>query len=260
VRREATVLVVAGLDPTGGAGLAADLEALGAVGARGWPVAAALTAQGPKGVRGWSPVPEAMLLAQVDALLDGAPRRPGAVKTGMLGTAALARALAARLAARDLARVPLVVDPVLLSSSGALLLDLGDGSPAESLGPLLARARLVTPNLDELAALTGLPVGDDDAAVAAARRLGVRAVLVKGGHRGGAPVDLLVEGRRVTRFRGRRRPGTARGTGCRLASALAGLLARGASLEEAVRGAKRVVERYLDAVARGGAARGGRRR
>jgi len=156
--------------------------------------------------------------------------------------------------------VPLVVDPVLLSSSGALLLDLADGSPAEALGPLLARARLVTPNLDELAALTGLPVGDDDAAVAAARRLGVRAVLVKGGHRGGAPVDLLVEGRRVTRFRGRRRPGTARGTGCRLASALAGLLARGASLEEAVRGAKRVVERYLDAAGRGGRAGGGRRR
>jgi hydroxymethylpyrimidine/phosphomethylpyrimidine kinase len=73
-------------------------------------------------------------------------------------------------------------------------------------------------------------------------------VLVKGGHRGGDPLDLLVEGRRVTRFRGRRRPGTARGTGCRLASAIAGLLARGAPLEEAVRGAKRIVERYLDAV------------
>jgi hydroxymethylpyrimidine/phosphomethylpyrimidine kinase len=247
MRREATVLVVAGLDPTGGAGLAADLEALGAVGARGWPVAAALTAQGPRGVRGWSPVPVEMLLAQVDALLDGAPRRPGAVKTGMLGTAALARALAERLARRDLARAPLVVDPVLLSSSGALLLDLADASPSEAFGPLLARARVVTPNLDALRALTGLAVGDDEAAVVAARALGARAVLVKGGHRAGAPVDLLVEGRRVTRFTGRRRPGTARGTGCRLASALAGLLARGASLEQAVRGARRVVERYLDA-------------
>jgi len=247
MRRDGTVLVVAGLDPTAGAGLAADLEALAAVGVRGWPVAAALTAQGPKGVRGWSPVPVEMLLAQVDALLDGAPRRPGAVKTGMLGTAELATALAGRLSARDLSRVPLVVDPVLLSSSGTLLLDLADGSPHEALGPLLERARLVTPNLEELRALTDLPVGDDEAAVVAARRLGVRAVLVKGGHREGAPVDLLVEGRRVTRFAGRRRPGTARGTGCRLASALAGLLARGASLDEAVRGAKKVVERYLDA-------------
>jgi hydroxymethylpyrimidine/phosphomethylpyrimidine kinase len=251
VRREARVLVVAGLDPSGGAGLAADLEALAAVGARGWPVATAITAQGPRGVRGWSPVPVDLLLAQVDALLDGAPRRPGAVKTGMLGTAALAGALAARLAARDLARVPLVVDPVLLSSSGTLLLDLAGGSAAEVLGPLLARARVVTPNLDELAALAGCEVGDDEAAVAAARRLGARAVLVKGGHRQGAPVDLLVEGRRVTRYAGRRRPGTARGTGCRLAAALAGLLARGAPLDEAVRGARRVVERYLDAAASG---------
>jgi hydroxymethylpyrimidine/phosphomethylpyrimidine kinase len=172
------------------------------------------------------------------------------VKTGMLGTAALAPALAARLSDRDLARTPLVVDPVLLSSSGALLLDLSDGSPADAFGPLLARARLVTPNLDELRALTGLEVGSDEAAVAAARTLGVRAVLVKGGHRDGAPVDLLVERRSVTRFTGRRRSGTARGTGCRLASALAGLLARGASLEEAVRGAKKVVERYLDLTAR----------
>jgi hydroxymethylpyrimidine/phosphomethylpyrimidine kinase len=74
-------------------------------------------------------------------------------------------------------------------------------------------------------------------------------VLVKGGHRGGAPVDLLVEGRRVTRFTGRRRPGTARGTGCRLASAIAGYLAGGESLDEAVRRAKRLVERYLDSQA-----------
>jgi hydroxymethylpyrimidine/phosphomethylpyrimidine kinase len=250
MKKDATVLLVAGLDPTAGAGLAADLEALAAVKARGWPVAAALTAQGPRGVRGWSPVPVEMLLAQVDALLDGAPRRPGAIKTGMLGTAELASALAGRLSARDLAKVPLVVDPVLLSSSGALLLDTADVSPREALAPLLERARLVTPNLEELRALTGLPTAGDEAAVEAARRLGVRAVLVKGGHREGAPVDLLVEGRRVTRFTGRRRPGTARGTGCRLASALAGLLARGATLEEAIRGAKRVVERYLDASGR----------
>jgi hydroxymethylpyrimidine/phosphomethylpyrimidine kinase len=73
---------------------------------------------------------------------------------------------------------------------------------------------------------------------------------VKGGHREGAPVDLLVEGRRVTRLAGRRRAGTARGTGCRLASAIAAHLARGAALEDAIRAAKRLVERYLDAAAR----------
>jgi len=241
------VLVVAGLDPSGGAGLMADQEALLMVGARGWLVAAALTAQGPAGVKGWSPVPEELLLAQVDALLEGGEERPRAIKTGMLGTAGLVAALAGRLGAPDLAGVPLVLDPVLLASSGTVLLDGGDLPPSRALEPLLVRARLVTPNLPELAALTGLDVSTDEAVVKAARQLPGEAVLVKGGHREGEPVDLLVEGRTVTRLVGRRRAGTARGTGCRLASGLAGLLAQGASLEAAARGAKQLVESYLDA-------------
>jgi len=239
------VLLVAGLDPSGGAGLAADLEALAAVGASGYPVAAALTAQGPRGAMAFEPVRPALLLAQIDALLAGArgAERPRAVKTGMLGSGRNAAALADRLGRSDLARLPLVVDPVLAASSGLSLFRARD--PANALRPLLERAALVTPNLPELAALSGMAVEGDDAAIAAARALGCRAVLVKGGHRRGAPVDLLVRGRAVARFAGRRLPG-ARGTGCRLASAIAGLLARGASLEEAVRGAKSVVERYLD--------------
>ena len=259
------VLVVAGLDPSGGAGLVADLEALAASGARGWAVAAALTAQGPRGAGlvpglpstrgaglgrgGFEPVSEAMLLAQIDALLAGV-ERPRAVKTGMLGTAALARALANRLAAAPLRRIPLVVDPVLAASSGAPLFDPGELSLGEALLPVLTRAWLATPNLPELAALTGDDVSTDAAAIRAARRLPARAVLVKGGHRAGAPVDLLVEGRKVTRLSGRRRPGTARGTGCRLASAIAAHLAAGAPLEVAVRRAKALVGRYLDAVGR----------
>jgi hydroxymethylpyrimidine/phosphomethylpyrimidine kinase len=242
------VLVVAGLDPTGGAGLVADLEAARAVGTDAFLVATALTAQGPRGARGFEAAEAATVLAQIDALLDGAsPReRPRAVKTGMLATAAVARALAGRLAEPPLARLPLVVDPVLAASSGARLLDPGGGTVGDALAPLLARARLATPNLPELAALTGRDVSTDEGAIRAARDLPARAVLVKGGHRAGAPVDLLVEGRRVTRLVGRRRRGTPRGTGCRLASAAAGMLARGATLEEAVRAAKRVVERYLD--------------
>jgi hydroxymethylpyrimidine/phosphomethylpyrimidine kinase len=187
-----------------------------------------------------------MLLAQVDALLAGR-ERPRAVKTGMIGSAALALALARRLAAAPLRRVPLVVDPVLAASSGAPLIDLGGGSAGAALVPLLDRAALATPNLPELAALTGDDVSTDEAAIRAARRLPSAAVLVKGGHRAGAPVDLLVEGGRVVRIAGRRRPGTARGTGCRLASAAAAFLAQGATIEEAVRRAKRIVERYLDA-------------
>jgi hydroxymethylpyrimidine/phosphomethylpyrimidine kinase len=259
------VLVVAGLDPSGGAGLVADLEALAQAGARGWAVAAALTAQGPAGARlvpglpsprgaglgrgEFEPVSEAMLLAQLDALLAGR-ERPRAVKTGMLGSAALVRALADRLRAPPLRRVPVVVDPVLAASSGAALLDPGGLAPGEAYLPLLARAWLATPNLPELATLTGDDVSTDEGAIRAARRLPARAVLVKGGHRVGAPVDLLVEGRKVTPFAGRRRAGTARGTGCRLASAIAAHLAAGAPLEVAVRRAKALVGRYLDRAAR----------
>jgi hydroxymethylpyrimidine/phosphomethylpyrimidine kinase len=245
------VLVVAGLDPSGGAGLVADLEAIAAAGSRGWAVAAALTAQGPAGARGFEPVSEAMLLDQISALLAGR-ERPRAVKTGMVGSAALARALADRLRVPPLRRLPVVMDPVLAASSGAPLLETGGASPGEALLPLLDRAWLATPNLPELALLTGDDVATDEGAIRAARRLPARAVLVKGGHREGAPVDLLVEGRRVTRFPGRRRPGTARGTGCRLASMIAAHLAAGATLEEAVRRAKVYVGRYLDRAAREG--------
>jgi hydroxymethylpyrimidine/phosphomethylpyrimidine kinase len=243
------VLVVAGLDPSGGAGLTADLEAIAAAGARGWAVAAALTAQGRRGARGFEPVSEALLLAQIEALVDG--DRPRAVKTGMLGSADLARALASRLAAPPLRRVPLVVDPVLAATSGAPLFDAGGQPVGEAYLPILTRAWLATPNLPELALLTGDDVSTDAAAVRAARRLPARAVLVKGGHREGPPVDLLVEERRVTRFTSRRRPGTARGTGCRLASAIAAFLAQGIALEDAVRRAKALVGRYLDAQLRG---------
>ena len=239
------VLVCAGLDPSGGAGLVADLEALARSGARGWAVATALTAQGPRGARAMAPASPEMLVAQVDALLDGARELPRAVKTGMLGSAANARALAARLGRRPLAGVPLVVDPVLLATSGLPLLEGGGARPAVE--ALLARATLATPNWPELEWLAGRPLGSEEEAVRAARALPARAVLVKGGHREGAPVDLLVRRRTVVRIGGRRRPGTARGTGCRLASGIAGHLARGLPLEEAVRRAKRLVERYLDA-------------
>jgi hydroxymethylpyrimidine/phosphomethylpyrimidine kinase len=243
------VLVCAGLDPSGGAGLLADLEALAAVGARGWAVATALTAQGPRGARAMEPVAPGLVAAQVEALLDGLrPReRPRAVKAGMVGSAGNAAVLASLFGAPPLARAPLVFDPVLAASSGLPLLEAGGRSAAEALAPLLARSALATPNWPELEALAGRALGSEAEAVRAARALAARAVLVKGGHREGSPVDLLVQGRRVVRLAGRRRPRTARGTGCRLASAVAGLLARGLPLEEAVRRAKRLVERYLDA-------------
>ncbi|MGC3998813.1 MAG: bifunctional hydroxymethylpyrimidine kinase/phosphomethylpyrimidine kinase [Anaeromyxobacter sp.] len=125
MKRAPRVLVVAGLNPSGGAGLLADAEALGAVGALPWTVAAALTAQGPGGARGFVATSPAFLEAQLDALLGGR-ERARAVKTGMLADGGLVRALAARLGERALARLPLVVDPVLAASSGAPLV----GEPA----------------------------------------------------------------------------------------------------------------------------------
>ncbi len=241
------VLVAAGLDPSGGAGLLADAAALAAVGAEAYAVATALTAQGALGAASMEPVVPALLEAQLDALLAGRGERPRGLKTGMLGSAANAALLAARFAQPPLRRLPLVVDPVLAASSGLPLLDTGGRPPLEVLAPLLERATLVTPNWPELEALAGRRLRGEEEAVAAARSLPAPAVLVKGGHREGPPVDLLVRGRGVVRLRGRRRPGTARGTGCRLASAAAGLLARGLPLEESVRRAKRLVERYLDA-------------
>jgi hydroxymethylpyrimidine/phosphomethylpyrimidine kinase len=250
------VLVAGGLDPTGGAGLAADIEALLAVKARPLPVATALTVQGPAGALRFTPVPPVEVLAQVLGLFRGGRGPvdgPAAVKIGMLGSGDNVAALARVLGHGPLARLPLVLDPVLAASSGLpLLVDAARRPPFHVLKPLLARATLVTPNLPELEALAGADAGalrSDDDAVEAARQLGCAAVLVKGGHRRGAPVDLLVVGRRVKRFEGRRRPGAARGTGCRLASAIAGLLAQGKTLQQAVRGAKRVVERYLDRAA-----------
>jgi hydroxymethylpyrimidine/phosphomethylpyrimidine kinase len=254
--RRPAVLVAAGLDPSGGAGLAADLEALAWAGCAAFPVATALTAQGPRGALCFEPVEPRLVELQILTLFDGPGERPRAIKTGMLGSGANAQTLASLFTRRPMARIPLVVDPVLAASSGlALLADDPDFSPARRLAPLLRHAVLVTPNRPELAALTGREVESDDQAIAAARDLLARAVLVKGGHRRGDPVDLLVRGRTVIRLQGRRRPGSARGTGCRLASAVAGGLARGLDLEEAVRRAKRYVERYLDGVLAGNAAR-----
>jgi hydroxymethylpyrimidine/phosphomethylpyrimidine kinase len=239
------VLVAAGLDPSGGAGLAADVEALLAVGARALPVATALTVQGAARALRFEPVRPAFVVEQIEGALRGA--RPAALKTGMIGAAATAAALAEAFARPALRRLPLVVDPVLAASSGLPLLRGVRGRPAHALRSLFARATVVTPNWPELEALAGAALPSEDDAIAAARTLPSSAVLVKGGHRRGPPIDLLVTPAGVRRFEGRRRPGTARGTGCRLASALAGLLARGVPLVEAVVGARRVVEAYLDA-------------
>jgi hydroxymethylpyrimidine/phosphomethylpyrimidine kinase len=232
----ATVLTIAGSDPSGGAGLLADAATICAFGCHAQGVVTALTVQDSRGVHAVLPVDAAHVGAQLRALLADGP--PAAAKTGMLPTAAVVEAVAA--AWRAQAAVPLVVDPVIAASSGPRLADAG--AVAALLGALLPLAALVTPNAPEARELTGLTVRDTEGAVAAARALvarGARAVLVKGGHLEGDEVTdvLVVAGRPDAVAFTRRRVAhvrRVRGTGCALSAAIAARLALGDALDAAV--------------------------
>lgn len=216
-----TVLCIGGLDPAGRAGILADARAVTANGARPLCVATALTFQSSRRVTGYEPVPAKVLWAQLELLLEDEPI--DAVKIGQLATAENA-AVVGRLPGH----LPLVLDTPLVSSSGAPLF------PTDMLSayqPLIHRATLVTPNVPELVSLSGR----SDDALAAASALNAKAVLVKGGHLPGDFVeDRLVIGGAIFRYASPRLPGRFRGTGCRLASAIAARLAQAAALPDAV--------------------------
>jgi hydroxymethylpyrimidine/phosphomethylpyrimidine kinase len=247
----ARALTVAGSDSGGGAGIQADLKTFTAWRVFGSSVLTAITAQNSLGVDGVVNLPPEFVACQMDAVLGdiGAD----AVKTGMLSTAPIIEAVADRLRAHRVRR--LVVDPVMVSKSGhALLEPLAGRALVECILPL---ALVVTPNLPEAAALAGVPVPGDEAAMAeAARRIhdrGPTFVLVKGGHLPGDPVDLLFDGRQVVRLPGARVPTPhTHGTGCTYSAAIAAGLARGAEVPEAVAEAKR----YVTAAIRAGFALG----
>jgi hydroxymethylpyrimidine/phosphomethylpyrimidine kinase len=225
------VLVFAGLDPSGRAGLLADGEAVRANGARPFLCATAIAAQSSARLVRMEAVSAAAVEAQARAALEDGP--VAAVKVGMVGSREILRTLV-DLFEGPLAGAARVVDPVFQTSRGGSLFD---GTAAEW-APLMARSTLVTPNLGEAAALTGLPCGDEAQMAEAARALaglGARSVLLKGGHLSGDPADLLWSGGAASWLRGERIPGARRGTGCRLASAIAARLASGERLEEAVR-------------------------
>ncbi len=231
--RYPVVLLVGGTDPSGGAGLAADLKTAAACGVHGVFAVTAVTVQNSGGVRGWTTIPEASVLDQLETVMeDGAV---GAVKTGMLGSPGMASMVSGFLGSLP-AGLPYVLDPVLAAGSGDTL---HEGDMACALSRLLVPAStLCTPNLDEAEALTGMQVRDRSAMEAAGAeivRMGARAALVKGGHLEGPPADVLVTAGGTTWFEGRRTwPGKLHGTGCTLASAIAARLASGHGLEEAV--------------------------
>ena len=229
-------LTIAGSDSGGGAGLQADLRVFAAHGLHGACAVAAVTAQNSVRVAAWVALEPAMVAAQIEAVADD--MTVAAVKTGVLGSAAIVRAVAEVISRRKLPH--LVVDPVMVAKSGDRLLDAHAGEAyREALFPL---ATLVTPNLAEAAVLTGLPVTNLAEMKAAARvlhRVGAGAVLVKGGHLEGDPVDLLYAGGEMIELPGvRLATNNTHGTGCTLAAAIAARLALGEPLEGAVRGAK----------------------
>jgi hydroxymethylpyrimidine/phosphomethylpyrimidine kinase len=239
VRVPPRLLTIAGSDSGGGAGIQADLKTFAAHGAYGMSVITALTAQNTREVRAVHEVPPEMVAAQIDAVLEdlGAD----AIKIGLLSSAAIVHAVADRLRfhLKDKA-VPVILDPVMVAKSGDRLLRADAVEALRS--DLLPLATLVTPNVPELEALTGLAAGTEEERLAAARSLSARgpAVLAKGGHAEGEEVvDLLLDrDGRVHRFvHPRLHTPSTHGTGCTLSSAIAARLGAGEEMPRAVGGA-----------------------
>ena len=229
------VLTVAGSDSGGGAGIQADLKTMLALGVHGMSVVTAVTAQNSLGVQGVWQLPAEAVREQLMSVLTDIGAR--AVKTGMLGSAETVLVVAEVLQGLD---VPVVVDPVSVSKHGDPLLD---PDALEVLRErLLPVATVVTPNLPEVEALTGLHVDKPDQmpeAAAAILALGPQWALVKGGHLAGDAVDLLTDGRNVTWLRSERFDNEhTHGTGCTLAAAIAAYLARGRDMVTAAQEAK----------------------
>jgi hydroxymethylpyrimidine/phosphomethylpyrimidine kinase len=228
-----TVVSIAGTDSGGGAGISTDLLTFAAHGVHGACVVVAVTAQNTKRVAAAEPVSARLIARQIDAVY--ADLRPRAAKIGMLFDAARIRAVAAGLARSKAGNV--VLDPVMVSKSGARLLSRdGVGELRQRLLPL---ADLVTPNLPEAEALSGMRIrteSDRRLAAGILADLGARAVLVKDGHGRGRNVrDLLFDGRFFTVFEAPRiRTRATHGTGCTLSSAIAANLALGRTLPDAV--------------------------
>jgi hydroxymethylpyrimidine/phosphomethylpyrimidine kinase len=245
-------LTIAGVDPSGGAGVLADLKAFSALGAYGTGVIAALTAQNTREVRGVQGVDPAFVRLQLDTLFDDV--RIDAAKIGMLGSAPIARSVAEGLAApiASGALRHVVIDPVMISKSGATL--LAPDAIAMLIDALLPLATVLTPNLPETGALLGQRAPENLAEMRGAaeqlrRKLGSsgqRWVLVKGGHLQGPAVDVLYDGERMLELPGTRiQTRHTHGTGCTLSAAIAALLPQRPDPVAAISDAKHYLEGAL---------------
>lgn len=243
------VLSIAGSDSGGGAGIQADLKTFAALGCFGMTAITALTAQNTQGVRAIHGVPPAMLLDQIDAVVEDIGVH--ATKIGMLHSVEVVQAVTQAIARHQLKRI--VLDPVMVATSGAVL--ISPDAVAELVRQLFAQADLITPNLDEAALLVGRPLQNENDIETAAKELldkGAQAVLLKGGHMAGETVSDLFISRSGASFWMRApriaSPNT-HGTGCTLSSAIAAHLALGHALPEAVRASHAYVRAALSASA-----------
>ncbi|HUI82863.1 MAG TPA: bifunctional hydroxymethylpyrimidine kinase/phosphomethylpyrimidine kinase [Candidatus Binatia bacterium] len=244
------ILIVAGSDSGGGAGIQADLKTVSALGAFGMTAITALTAQNTTGVLGVLEIEPKFVVQQIEACLSDIGC--DAIKTGMLASTEIIEAVAAAISACK--SVPVVVDPVMIAKHGAPLLK------PEAVGALKARllplALIVTPNLHEAGALTGREVktlAQMKEAARAIRDLGPKNVVIKGGHLESTATDLLYDGRGFTQLDAERIDSrNTHGTGCIFASAIAANLAHGKTVPESVTAAKKfITEAIRDGLAIG---------
>jgi len=236
-------LTIAGSDPSGGAGIQADLKTFHQRGVYGMSVITLLTVQNTVRVQAVEILPASLVIAQIRAVVEDIP--PSAAKTGALGNAEVIEALAEIAGAFDF---PLVVDPVMVSKHGASLLQ--EGARDALTGRLIPKAFLVTPNLHEAGILAGIPVTDPASMEEAARRiaaLGPKAVLVKGGHLAQEAVDVLYFAGKMRRYAAPRCDTRhTHGTGCTYSAAITAELAKGRALPEAVSSAKQFITRAIE--------------
>lgn len=234
-------LTIAGSDPSGGAGVQADLKVFHRLGVYGFSVVAALTAQNTRGVKSVMPVSSRHVSEQLTVLLS--EFRPQAVKTGMLYSEENVAAVSRLLKKFSLGNV--VVDPVILSSTGRRLAE--KGTPEAVRRKLLPLCSVLTPNIFEASVLSGMSVStipDMEEAAVRLKKYGAGCVIITGGHLNGAAVDVIYDGE-FHYLRGRKMPGEFHGTGCAFSAALAALLACGHSVVESAALAKKFMKEAM---------------
>lgn len=225
-----TVLAIGGSDPSGGAGIQADLRTFTSLRVHGVSIPAALTAQNTRNIAGIFTIPDSFFEKQLDTLLDDI--HPDAVKTGMLYSETVAIITAASVKKRSLEN--LVIDPVIISSSGTQLID--DNALDAVKNHLFPLAKVITPNLKESSTIAGLDIVDEESMKKAAEALkgfGPETVIITGGHFKDSAVDLFFDGKEFLFLQREKQKGDYHGTGCVFASAVAASLARGYSTKEA---------------------------